>query len=133
MDSVHVLFSDEGHPVAIRKWSKEPFEGGEEYVRKSDLAALIPANDAALDWADANARGFPIETAPAVDGFLAWSSIEQEWLQFSCRAELQFVRTFGNDGYTHWTPLPPPPSNPPLPAPLERLGEVLRKVKGAHG
>jgi hypothetical protein len=31
---------------------------------------------------------------------------------------------------THWRPLPPPPSNPPLPAPLERLGEVLRKVKG---
>ena len=49
MDSLHVLFSDEGHPVAIRKWSQEPFEGGEEYVRKSDFADLIAACDAVLE------------------------------------------------------------------------------------
>ena len=129
MDSLHVLFSDEGHPVAIRKWSQEPFDDAVEYVRKSDLADLIAACDAVLDWADANARAFPIETAPKKGGFLAWASIEKEWISMGSWTE--FVE-YGDDSYTLWTPLPPPPSNPPLPAPLEALGAVLRRVKGGE-
>lgn len=142
MDTLHVLFSDEGHPVAIRKWSQEPFDDAVEYVRKSDLADLIAACDAALDWADANARWFDISTAPDEEGvsFLVTTEVRshlRSWIE-------THVVHLNEDGeihpdchqgwslrdYTHWRPLPPPPSNPPLPAPLEALGAVLRKVKG---
>ena len=96
----------------------------------ANLQALIAACDAALNWADANARAFPIETVPSVGGFLAWSTVELGWIQFDGVTEFEYFKTFGNRHFTHWTPLPPPPSNPPLPAPLERLGEVVRRVKG---
>ena len=97
----------------------------------TNFAELIPLLDAVCDYGDSQCRAFPIETAPNEIGFLAWSSIEEEWMQFACRAELQFVRTFGNDGYTHWRPLPPPPSNPPLPAVFSDLGAALERLKGA--
>ena len=125
MDSLHVLFSDEGHPVAIRKWSQEPFDDAIEYVRKSDLADLIAACDLALDWADANARAFPIETAPKDEWIDAWCSESKVWLPVFVHSKYILGSTL-----THWKPLPPPPSNPPLPAPLEALGAVLRRVKG---
>ena len=124
---LYLLFAEYENTTNIRKWSKEPFDDAVEYVRKSDYADLIAACDEALDWADANARAFPIETAPKKGGFLAWGSIEKEWISMGSWTE--FVE-FGDDSYTLWTPLPPPPSNPPLPEPLERLGGVLRKVKG---
>ena len=136
MDSLHVLFSDEGHPVAIRKWSQEPFEGGEEYVRKSDLADLIAACDAVLDWADANARWFDISTAPWEEGveFEICHAIEIE------RITVKIINGEAWEGcepcdlahFTHWRPVPPPPSNPPLPEPIEALGAVVRKIKGGE-
>ena len=136
MNSLHVLFSDEGHPVAIRKWSQEPFEGGEEYVRKSDLADLIAACDAAIDWADANARWFDISTAPRDGkGVLTYphyrvTSWSDELGGFSFWSDYDDDEVLYNPQPTHWRPLPPPPSNPPLPAPLEALGAVLRRLKG---
>ena len=126
-DSLHVLFSDEGHPVAIRKSSKEPFDDAVEYVRKSDYADLIAACDEALNWADANARAFPIETAPTDKWIEVWCSVNKIWFPV-----FVFPEWIPGSTLTHWKPTPPPPSNPPLPAPLERLGEVLRKVKGVE-
>lgn len=35
------------------------------------------------------------------------------------------------DDYTHWRPLPPPPTTPPLPAVFTELGAALEKIKGA--
>ena len=89
----------------------------------ADLQTLIAACDAALDWADANARAFPIETAPGGGRIQVWDAQEQTWCSPA-------TAKWFDPRYTHWTPLPPPPSNPPLPEPLERLGAVLRKVKG---
>ena len=131
MDTLHVLFSDEGHPVAIRKWSQEPFEGGEEYVRKSDLADLIAACDAALDWTDANARWFDISTAPK-DGTLVMFHVPSRTNLLIGRADDYWAGAYWLADVTHWRPLPPQPSNPPLPAPLEALGAVLRRVKGVE-
>ena len=98
---------------------------------------LITACDLALDWADANARWFDISTAPKdgkevltyphyrvtswsdeLGGFWFWSDYDDDVVLYDPQP-------------THWTPLPPPPSNPPLPEPLEALGAVLRKIKGA--
>ena len=103
---------------------------------------LITACDLALDWADANARWFDISTAPRKEGvsFLVTTEVRSHLRRWT---ETHVVH-LNEDGeihpdchqgwslrdYSHWQPLPPPPSNPPLPAPLERLGEVLRKVKG---
>jgi hypothetical protein len=39
-DQIHVLFSEEGEACAIRKWSKEPFYGGQTYVQKALLDTL---------------------------------------------------------------------------------------------
>lgn len=91
-----------------------------------DREALITAIDAALDWADANARAFPIETAPSDGWFLAWDLYDKTWNEMTA----SLVAEYEIGRFTDWTPLPPPPSNPPLPAPLEALGEVLRRVKG---
>ena len=138
-DTLHVLFSDEGHPVAIRKWSQEPFDDAVEYVRKSDIADLIAACDAALDWADANARWFDISTAPLNGGSSAkfqvlydgghfedaWSYAGKIWVadQDGCDCQVSLGDA------THWRPIINPPLGQ-LPAPLEALGAVLRRVKG---
>ena len=99
-----------------------------------DLLALIPANDAALNWADANARWFDISTAPKDYPILLWGDhkwgdevvyaewVNGDWVQYGIGQRVL--------NPTHWRPLPPPPSNPPLPAPLEALGAVLRRLKG---
>ena len=99
---------------------------GKRYLL-NDLLALIPANDAALDWADANARAFPIETAPTEGSFQVWDSDLEQWETIAMFVDgARWAKRI-----THWRPLPPPPSNPPLPEPLEALGAVLRKIKGA--
>ena len=99
----------------------------------ANLHALIAACDEALNWADASARWFDISTAPRDRPLLLWGDpawggevvyaewVNGEWMQYGIGQ-----RVFNS---THWRPLPPPPSNPPLPAPLERLGEVLRRIK----
>lgn len=117
----------------------------------ANLQTLIAACDAALDWADANARWFDISTAP-------WSNDEDSEYDYSAPdngsgigqihkvypynaklggwppslhvGDLLYQRI---DDFTlkptHWRPAFNPPLGQ-LPAPLERLGEVLRKVKG---
>ena len=86
----------------------------------------IAANDEALNWADANARAFPIETAPRDEWIDVWCSESKMWYPV-----FMFPSYVIRETATHWRPLPPPPSNPPLPEPLERLGEVVRRIKGA--
>jgi hypothetical protein len=93
------------------------------------LNALVPLADAVLDHADANCRAFPIENVPDVGGFMAWSTVELGWLQFDGVTEFEYFKTFGNRHFTHWVPLPPPPSNPPLPAVFVELGQALERLK----
>jgi hypothetical protein len=90
----------------------------------ANLQALIAACDEALNWADANARAFPIETAPRDEWIDVWCSESKMWYPVFMFPSYVIRKTA-----THWRPLPPPPSNPPLPEALERLGEVLRRVK----
>ena len=103
---------------------------------EASLHTLILACDAALDWADANARWFDISTAPRDGkGVLTYphyrvTSWSDELGGFSFWSDYDDDEVLYNPQPTHWAPLPPPPSNPPLPKPLEALGAVLRKVKG---
>jgi hypothetical protein len=107
-----------------------------------DVYDLIRACDAALDWADANARWFDISTAPDEGKFsVAWEADEEGHVQIEHDCTKYNGRIVKFSGFpasmnifhpqpAKWHPPIPPPSNPPLPAPLERLGEVLQKVKG---
>lgn len=103
------------------------------------LQTLIAACDEALNWADANARWFDISTAPiGVEGgsrFEVWHKCGFSQEVWSTHGKIWHESDEEDlidlSGLSHWRPLPPPPSNPTLPEPLERLGEVLRKVKGA--
>jgi hypothetical protein len=94
--------------------------------RLARLEALIPLADAVLDHADAHCRAFPIATAPRDEWFLAWDDIEGDWDEITRDGLIHPMRN-----YTHWRPLPPPPSNPPLPAVFVELGAALEKIKGA--
>jgi hypothetical protein len=93
------------------------------------LRALIPLADAVLDHADSHCRAFPIATARKEGPFLIWIDAEQEWVYCSCLSELEHFQAFGNNAYKHWAPLPPPPSNPPLPDVFTQLGAALEKIK----
>lgn len=113
---------------------------GELERLRAERADLIAACDEALNWADANARWFDISTAPRGQWLLTYRTGDKratmaqlgfgdEWISPSGHT------TVTSHAYlppTHWRPLPPPPSNPPLPAPLETLGAVLRRVKGVE-
>lgn len=91
------------------------------------IESLVKLADAACDYADQHCRAFPIATAPKEGVFLAWDNFGGEWE----------ILAAGNEGFyhperfTHWGPLPPPPSNPPLPAVFTELGQALEKIKGA--
>ena len=102
---------------------------------------LITACDLALDWADANARWFDISTAPRDEGvsFLVTTEVRSH-LRSWTETHVVHLNEEGEihpdchqgwclRDYGHWRPLPPPPSNLPLPEPLEALGAVLRRVK----
>ena len=92
------------------------------------LTALLPLADAVLDHADQNCRAFPIATAPTTgEWFLVWDNGMGEWFVHQPKP----FDTPPNERYTHWRPLPPPPSNPPLPAVFTELGQALEKIKGA--
>ena len=100
----------------------------------ANLQALIAACDAALDWADANARAFPIETAPKDEKILLWNDLFNTWVgawwsEGDEHPKLTSMLDINVEFSKFWRPEPPPPSNPPLPAPLEALGAVLRRVK----
>jgi hypothetical protein len=96
------------------------------HKRSKKLEALTPLADAVCDYADANCRAFPIATAPRDEWFLAWDDIEGDWDEITRDGLIHPMRN-----YTHWRPLPPPPSNPPLPAVFVELGAALEKLKGA--
>jgi hypothetical protein len=101
------------------------------WKHRDNLAELTALADAVLDHADSHCRAFPIATAPRLDPFLVWIDAEQEWVYCSCLSELEHFQAFGNNTYGHWAPLPPPPSNPPLPSVFVELGAALEKIKGA--
>ena len=88
----------------------------------------VAAQDEALNWADANARWFDISTAPK-DGTLVMFHVPSRTNPLIGRADDYWAGAYWLADVTHWTHLPPPPSNPPLPEPLEALGAVLRRVK----
>lgn len=100
-----------------------------------DYEELIAACDAALDWADANARWFDISTAPR-DGTRVlvkgpWTDKDGEYIteNYVWRGEkwtITYMTGYGEP--THWRPIQNPPLGQ-LPEPLERLGDVLRRVK----
>jgi len=92
----------------------------------NSLHELIPLADAVLDHADSHCRAFPIETAPRDEWFLAWDEIEGDWDEITRNGLIHPMRN-----YTHWRPLPPPPSNPPLPAVFLDLGAALERLKEA--
>ena len=88
----------------------------------------VAAQDEALNWADANARWFDISTAPK-DGTLVMFHVPSRTNPLIGRADDYWAGAYWLADVTHWTQLKPPPSNPPLPEPLEALGAVLRRVK----
>lgn len=104
------------------------------------LNALIPLADAACDYADANCRWFDISTAPKEVGTAFLASIQigngtYAWTEIHviCLDEdgidSEHHRGWDLDDYTHWAPLPPPPSTDPLPAVFVELGQALEKIK----
>jgi hypothetical protein len=103
----------------------------ENQLLKAKVAELIALADAVCDYADAKCRAFPIESVPDVGGFLAWSTVELGWIQFDGVTEFEYFKTFGNRHFTHWRPLPPPPSTDPLPAVFTDLGAALERLKEA--
>lgn len=133
---------------------------GSEFVTlpKALYDEWVAANDAALDWADANARWFDIRTAPwdgtpilakcgDVVEMIAWfdgweSGVVTKKQEPTWGHSTGSGQRFNDEGWdtgtgcysvpqdpTHWRPIQNPPLGQ-LPEPLERLGEVLRRVKG---
>jgi hypothetical protein len=114
-----------------------------EEVRKimEPFAPLIAAADAACDYADQHCRWFDISTVPMNGGSQAkfwifytfghseeaWSYANKIWVADQDGCDCQVLLS----DLTHWRPLPPPPSNPPLPAVFTELGAALEKIKGA--
>ena len=107
-------------------------EEAKDTITQIDMNVLvkewIAACDAALEWADANARWFDISTAPK-DGTLVMFHVPSRTNPLIGRADDYWAGAYWLADVTHWRPLPPPPSNLPLPEPLEALGAVLRRVK----
>jgi hypothetical protein len=95
------------------------------------IESLVKLADAVLDHADAHCRAFPIATAPDTGSFQVWDDDEKEWKPFTCYRSQNGTQAAWSRWITHWTPLPPPPSNPPLPAVFVELGAALEKIKGA--
>ena len=87
------------------------------------LTALVPLADAVLDHADQHCRAFPIATCKTPTNNLIWDCEEEEWV----KGRVYFLAQ--PERYTHWRPLPPPPSNPPLPAVFVELGQALEIIK----
>jgi hypothetical protein len=95
-------------------------------IEASGLVELIAKADAVLDHADVHCRAFPIATAPTTgEWFLVWDAGMGEWFVHQPKP----FDTPPNERYTHWRPLPPPPSNPPLPAVFVELGQALERLK----
>ena len=99
----------------------------------------VAAQDEALTWADRDLKWSHISTAPLNGGSIAkfqvlyngghfedaWSYAGKIWVadQDGCDCQVSL------DDVSHWRPIQNPPLGQ-LPEPLERLGEVLRRVKG---
>jgi hypothetical protein len=97
------------------------------------LTALVPLADAVLDHADQHCRWFDISTAPDNEDVLLWRE-GSDWLEigYYFHPNRRFESKRGGytlDWPTHWRPLPPPPSNPPLPAVFVELGAALERLK----
>jgi hypothetical protein len=100
---------------------------------------LVKLADAACDYADAHCRWFDISTAPR-DGTFILVKVRDDAEHWAGRVfASRFLddddvalfpgRGAGPDDLTHWAPLPPPPTNPPLPAVFTELGQALERLK----
>jgi hypothetical protein len=106
----------------------------------SDSDDLIKLASAVLDHADQHCRWFDISTAPKEIGVEFLASIEignsvSAWKEthILCLDEdginSDHHQGWELDDYSYWAPLPPPPSNPPLPAVFVELGQALERLK----
>jgi hypothetical protein len=145
-------FADEYDIIAtispqMMQWAADPKALAQmitEEVRKimEPFVPLIAAADAACDYADANCRWFDISTAPRDEGlsFLAsieirnpstiWREVHVLHLNEDGEIHIDCHQGWSLGDYTHWRPLPPPPSTDPLPAVFVELGQALEKIKG---
>jgi hypothetical protein len=104
------------------------------------LNALVPIADAVCDYADANCRWFNIITAPRGQWILTYRTGDKRATMAQLGFGDEWISPSGHTTVTshtylpptHWRPLPPPPSTPPLPAVFSDLGAALEKLK-AHG
>ena len=107
----------------------------------SDSDDLIKLASAVLDHADQHCRWFDISTAPNEEGlsFLVsieirnpstiWREVHVVHLNEDGEIHTDCHQGWSLGDYTHWRPLPPPPSNPPLPAVFVELGQALERLK----
>lgn len=98
---------------------------------------LIAACDEALNWADRDLKWSPISTAPRdgrrimVGGIQPKSKTVTEYWWYEEDAVFDDGTPCVHKTATHWMPIQNPPLGQ-LPAPLEALGAVLRRVKGVE-
>lgn len=118
--------SPEAMNEAVKLSAEKSVYGEIVFGLRSRLEALIPLADAACDYADQHCRAFPIATAPRGQAIHIWDTVMNGW-------DLNILGEHSkmDPDWTHWAPLPPPPSNPPLPTVFTDLGAALEKIKGA--
>ena len=125
-------------------------DGDVVMIPKALYDEWVAVQDEALNWADANARWFDISTAPwlqDVDSEYDYRSPDSgngigqvyktdlfddalgEWLPDVHVGDVLYKRNGAVSKPTHWRPIQNPPLGQ-LAEPLERLGEVLRRIKG---
>jgi hypothetical protein len=115
--------------------------------RLARLEALIPLADAACDYADQHCRWFDISTAPHGTTVLTYNAdflpgvvsaspiVAQRRIHQLLGGKHEVIWVGFANGVTnirtptHWRPLPPPPTNPPLPTVFTDLGAKLESLK----
>jgi hypothetical protein len=106
-------------------------------IEASGLVELIPLADAVLDHADSHCRWFDISTVPRGQWVITYRTGDKRATMAQLGFGDEWISPSGHTTVTshtylpptHWRPLPPPPSNPPLPEVFTQLGQALEKLK----